>query len=137
MQIGPHRVWSEEDLLVIVVNGTIDGEQARAMNELSLPLFRTYGYVLSLVDARAATGLTPEARRVGAEFRRQHPMPSANAPFGVSLPLRALAFLVYRGLALLRPEPQEMKMFEAEADARLWLAQQRTKLRSRDQISAL
>jgi hypothetical protein len=129
VQIGPHLTWSEDDISVVIVYGTLDGEQTAALNAANISLLRRYGYNLSLVDATHATGMTAEARRVAAQFRRDYPVPSANALFGVSLMMRGLATIMYRGLALLLSAPQRMEMFKTEVEARAWLAKQRPRLR--------
>ena len=57
-------------------------------------------------------------------------MPTANAIIGLNVVIRALATLVYRGLALVDEAPQLMEMFKSEAEALVWLAAQRLRLRA-------
>lgn len=128
--IGPHCLWPEDDVLVIVLQGTLAAEHARVINQFSLGLIQKYGYSLILVDAQAASHVTAETRRLAADFRREHPVPTASAVVGLNLVVRSLATLVYRGLALLDRAPQLMEMFKSAAEARAWLAAQRPRLRA-------
>lgn len=131
-QIGRHRIWTEEDVFVVVANGPIDGEETDRFNQASLAVFQQYGYVLFLLDASAAAGLSEAARRTAAKFRREHPMPSASAIFGTNLVTRTVAILAFRVLILLRRDVvAEMKMFKTEAEARAWLAGQRPALQAK------
>src|SRR3569832_1200509 len=97
--IGPHRVWTEDDVLGIVIQGTLEADHARAINQFSLDLIQKYGYSLILVDAQEAAHVTAETRRVAAAFQREHPVPTANTNKKLNVVIRALATLVYRGLA--------------------------------------
>jgi hypothetical protein len=128
--IGPHHLWTEDDLLVIVLQGTLEADQSRAINQFSLDLIQKHGYSLILVDAHAASHVTAETRRVAAAFRREHPVPTASAIVGLNVVIRSLATLVYRGLALVDKAPQLMEMFKSEAEALAWLAAQRPRLRA-------
>ena len=128
--IGPHRLWTEDDVLGIVIQGTLEADHAQAINQFSLDLIQKHGYSLILVDAQAAAHVTAETRRIAAAFRREHPVPTANAIIGLNVVIRALATLVYRGLALVDEAPQLMEMFKSEAEALAWLAAQRLRLRA-------
>ena len=52
--IGPHRLWTEDDVLGIVIQGTLEADHAQAINQFSLDLIQKHGYSLILVDAHAA-----------------------------------------------------------------------------------
>lgn len=128
--VGPHCLWIEDDVLVIVLQGTLAADHARVINQFGLDLIQKHGYSLILVDAHAATYVTVETRRLAAAFRREHPVPTANAVVGLNLVVRSLATLVYRGLALIDQAPQLMETFKSAAEARAWLAAQRPSLRA-------
>lgn len=128
--IGPHRFWCTGDLSVVEVVGDIEEAHVASMQQASRPLFAAYGYTLTLVDARKAGTMTPQARRASAVYQRLHSVPGAVGIFGVSAMLGALVALYSRALALFSTRERETAMFRTEAEARAWLDAQRLKLRA-------
>lgn len=130
VRIGPHHLWRDGDMYVAVLEGDITMEHVVAMQRFSQPLADTHGYVLSLVDARHAGTITPEARRASASFQREHPGPGAVGVFGTGVWLRAMNALYSRAVSLLTNTQREMALFKTEAETRAWLDSQRIRLRS-------
>ena len=128
--IGPHRMGEDGDIGIIMVQGVLEAEHLSMMQPRSVAMYRRHGYVLTVIDARNATAMTPEARRVGAELNRKTPMVSASAIYGASLLTRTLATLLWRAVALLPPGHAELTFCKTEAEARAWLDLRRPKLRA-------
>ncbi len=128
-RIGPHWIWIEGDMCVTVIDGDTTPEHVIAMQRKSRLLFDEFGFILSLVDARQAGTITPEARRLSASYQREHPVPGAVAVFGVGAVLRAINALYSRAVAYLTNSQREMALFQTEAEARAWLDGQRRRLR--------
>lgn len=129
VKIGAHYFWLEGDLAITVIDGNMSAEEVVAMQQVSKPISDQCGYVLSLVDASRAGTVTPEARRVSADYQRKNPVPGAVGVFGTGVMLRAINALYSRAISLLTTTPREMALFKTEAEARLWLESQRLRLR--------
>ena len=78
VKIGPHYLWIEYDMYVAVLEGDITVEHIVAMLRFSQTLIEKHGYRLSLVDARRAGAITPDARRTSAAYQREHPSLNAD-----------------------------------------------------------
>lgn len=130
LAIGPHRFWCAGDLSVVEVVGDVEAAHVASMQQASRPLFEEYGYTLTLVDARQAGTMTPEARRASAVYQRLHSVPGAVGIFGVSALIGALVALYTRAIALFSTRERVTAMFQTEAEARAWLDAQRLKLRA-------
>lgn len=115
-------------MCVTVINGDTTPEHVIAMQRKSRLLSDEVGFILSLVDARRAGTITPEARRMSAAYQREHPVPGAVAVFGVGAVLRAINALYSRAVAYLTNSQREMALFQTEAEARAWLDGQRRRL---------
>lgn len=128
VQIGPHRILCGEDMYFARFVGDLTAEHMPALRDLNQRYFERNGYVLILVDASRATTMTPEARRLNAEYRRDLKYVSATAIFGTSLIITALAGLLYNAARLLSGQNVVHSFFTSEAAARAWLDKQRTRL---------
>ncbi|MFO0578634.1 MAG: STAS/SEC14 domain-containing protein [Polyangia bacterium] len=128
VQIGPHRIECSEDLYFARFIGDLTAEHMPALRDLNCRYFERNGYVLILVDASRATTMTPEARRLNAEYRRDLKYVTATAIFGTNLLVTALAGLLYNAAKRLSGQSVEHAFFTSEAAARAWLDKQRTRL---------
>lgn len=115
---------------VVVVVGDVDADHVVTMQQTSLRLFEEHGYSLTLVDAREAGTMTPEARRASAEHQRQYEIPGSVAIFGIGVILRAMIALYSRTVALFAKTKRETALFQTEAEARAWIDAERLRLRA-------
>lgn len=129
VQIGSHCLWIEDDVYVTVLDGDITVEHVAAMQRVSQPLLDKHGYMLSLVDARRAGTITPDARRISAAHQREHPSLGAVAAFGTGVLLRAMYTAYSQAVSLVTASPRELALFKTESEARAWLDSQRIRLR--------
>lgn len=95
-----------------------------------LALMQQHGYGLVLGDNANGGRMTPDARRYAAQFTRQHDIRSASASFNTSAATRLVTGLLLRALHLAGLNKSPVEFFVTEAEARTWLAAQRTRLRA-------
>ena len=129
VKIGPHRLWTEDDMYVVVLEGDITVGHIVAMQQVSQPLVDKHGYTLSLVDSRRVGTITPDARRTSAAYQRDSPSPGAVGVFGPGILLRTIYTIYSRAVSLLAASQREMALFDNEAETRAWLNSQRIRLR--------
>lgn len=128
VQIGPHRVLCSKDMYLAKFVGDLTVEHMPSFRALNSRYFENNGYVLILVDASSAGTMTPEARRLSAEYRRELRYVSATAIFGSSLVTHALAALLFKASKLVSGQSVEHEFFRSESAARAWLDAQRIRL---------
>lgn len=128
VQIGPHRILCGQDMYFAQFFGDLTAMHMPRLNQIGNDYLRRNGYILILVDATHSTTMTPEARRMTVDNRRNNPMRSAIAIFGTSLMTRTLATLLFKALSLVGGMDANIVFVKTEDEARLWLEEQRAAL---------
>ena len=123
------EVYCEDDLLVARIRGDYNEAVARYLEALYVELVEKYGYRLALLDGRETTTITPDARRLMSKWNAERRDPAAGAVVGASFAAKTLAGMLTRAFKLLTKMPAELDFFDTEAEARVWLDQQRVLLR--------
>lgn len=118
-------VYCDGDVLVSTIRGPYDAEVAWYLEALYVQLADRYGYRLALIHARETTTVTPEARRLLAQWNNARKDPAAGAIVGASFAARTAANLVTRAVELITKTPSPIGFFDSEAGARVWLDAQR------------
>lgn len=122
---GSHRLYHEDDLLFFELHGMFELPDVQRMYAITDATVQEYGYILTVFDAREATGITAESRRYVGEKAKASPNEGAAAIVGASFPIRTLINLLRNASRLIgRPMPP-MQFFTAPADGLKWLATQR------------
>jgi len=125
--IGTHTLVVEEDLVFLTQHGDYKLGDAQQVNAEVEAVLARLGRVFVLVDQRAAGTTPPDARRCLAEWNKKHKASGA-AIFGGSAAARAAATLVLTAVRVFRPDSTPTIFTTTEAEARAWIAAQRTKL---------
>lgn len=121
---GSHRLYRQDDLLFFELHGMFELPDVQRMYAITDDTVQAYGYILTLFDASAATGITVEARRYVGEKSKASPNEGAAAIIGASFPIRTLITLLRNASRLIgRPMPP-MQFFATPADGLKWLATQ-------------
>lgn len=123
-------VQVEGDLVVVRTSGTIDESVARYIGALHDELAVSIGYALELQYCHESTTLTHEARHSYFKWNRKRQFPGAVAVVGASFATKTMAMLLTRAVKLAVVAHTEMKFFDTEAEARAWLDEQRTLIKS-------
>lgn len=125
-QVGLHRIEIEGDIVITRLRGAFTLEHMEAWCRLADAVIAEHGGLFSLSDFSAGGSISPESRRYVGEWSG-----AANvrgiALFGASTPLRILMSMIVRAGALLRSLSIPLTNVRSEADARLWVAEQRAK----------
>jgi hypothetical protein len=119
----------EDDLLVARIRGAYDESVARHLEWLFIELADQYGYSLALLNASQTTTITPQARRLMAQWDASRKEPGAGAVVGASFTTKTVAKMLIRAAKLLSTSTAHFDFFDTEAEARAWLNQQRAKLK--------
>jgi hypothetical protein len=117
----------EPDLVIYRLVGTIEGAEMRTLREAEGRWNAGKNHLLVMVDIRAMTGATWEARRLSA----QEAMGTKNraiAIFGAHPAIQTIADLTVRGIRVLSKGKMSCRFFSNEQLAREWLFAQRPHL---------
>ncbi|HVJ91038.1 MAG TPA: hypothetical protein VM580_14640 [Labilithrix sp.] len=137
VRIGQHEIRYEPDtgFVYIVNDGVLTADEARVLTSTLFEFAGRSGRgepAFIIADGRKSTGLTTEARQVISST------PGADgayvATFGASLPVRVLANLVMKAVALTRRVNTVMHFVADETEARAWVAEAQRAHRARGAI---
>ncbi len=125
--IKQHEVRVEPSgVIVFVMRGHVEAEDARALRRFYLDLARRMGRLHALLDTRQMLSISAEARRAFVVMSDKAPF-AAVAMFGGSFALRTVVELLIRGGHTLAPQyfDFEHAWLANEAEARIWLERRR------------
>jgi|GEM_PF-4199449 len=125
----------EDDLFIAHVRGPYDAAVAWSMERTYRAQVEKYGYRLVLIHAEKTTTITPEARRLMAEWNAARMDPAAGAVVGASFTTKTVARLLTRAVEMITGKPIYIRFFDSEPDARAWLDGQRVRLKQETAIS--
>jgi len=128
--IGKHLLRIEEDLVFVVAQGEITGDEIIALCEQLLIVHKKYGWVFEIVDAKAAGSMGAQARRQNAAWHRHHRVDLEGVVFGANLLVRTIFSLVLNAFRMLGSDQVQMHFMATEAEARAWVEQRRERKRS-------
>lgn len=127
-KLGPHRFAIDADTLLWAPAGEISVEQGDQISDNFVRLARRYGYVLILIDGSDSPPLRYEVRRIYADKIHRHSVRLAVGVYGGRPTSRAIAMLTFHAVRLLTKMEIEIRYTATEAEARAFLASQRTRL---------
>lgn len=128
---GAHRVTVDGDWVEIDFVGEVDRAAAADLHALlEQVLADNDGTAYVLADISAMQGLQPDARRQMAAWNRQHKVTAA-AVHGGGFAVRAIVRLALTAIKLMNRDQLEVVFTADEAEARRWLAEQRSLRRVR------
>lgn len=111
-------IWVEDDVLYVRSQGTFELSDMERLMTAGDELAARYGYLLLLIDARQATGLSAAARKYQSERLVNKLHPSYTAIHGAATAVRLLSDLVQRGIALITGKTYPVGFYKDEALAR-------------------
>lgn len=123
--LGSHGVSIEEpDLLHVRCIGEMSAADVKQITTFAeSQLVRLAGSYM-LVDLRQAKGMPQEARRLVADWLRDHHM-AAVVNYGAGMMSRTFSSLAIRALRLLHGQTVENVFVATEAEAQAWVARHR------------
>lgn len=125
VSIGSHEASIEDpELLHVRCIGEMSASDVQAITAFAEAHLARLGHSYMMVDLRRALGMDKEARRLVAEWLREHHM-VAVVNYGGSLVSRAFSSLAIRALRMLHGQTVENVFLGTEAEARAWLSQHR------------
>lgn len=124
--IGKHRFRIEEDLVFVIAEGEIAGDEIIALCEHLFKVYQQYGHVYEIVDASAGGSMSAEARRRNAEWFRSHPFQVQAIVFGANRLLRTVFTLMTNAMRLLGRGEIQTHFVATESEARSMVAHHRT-----------
>ena len=124
---GNHKLRVEGDIVFSVWDGPSTLAEVQALHAIYERVIAECGRAYSLIDLRRAQNPPPDARRWINDWSERYQL-AAVACFGASFTVRTVATLLVRAIRLVRgPVGGTMDFFETEAQARAFLASQRTR----------
>lgn len=130
-QIGQHTLEIRDDMQILTIRGVVTEDDVRLMIPISETLTAKNGYFVSITDAQHAGSMTPSARRLNAEWFRDHPEHvGISIVHSTSTAVRVLVSLVTRATALLSKRPFRIEYVTDEAAALALAEVERPRLRA-------
>ena len=121
----PPPMWFDDDVLCMRIVGEIGLAEMRMMIDMTDRLLARHGYILVLADAKQATGVHRDARKLQAE-RAKRPMgPNHAAAYNINGITRTVATLMQQGISLITGKSYPISFHRDEAEARVTLAKVR------------
>lgn len=128
--VGPHEVMIEgADLVFVCCVGEMSAAHAQQIMHLAETHLARLAGAYMIVDLRQGGGLPRDARRLVADWLREHHL-AAVVNFGASAVSRAFSNLAIRALRALYGGTVENVFTDSEAEARAWIARHRTQRRA-------
>ena len=128
LHLGDYLVRPEGDVMFVRARGTVWPEIARGLVRMVSQIMERHGRIFILCDLRQAGPMPPESRRIFVEFGASHPPVLAIAFYHVSLMVRGVNALLFSALNAFSKRKIPLKQCSSEAEARAWLASQRSSL---------
>jgi hypothetical protein len=125
-RVGAHQLVLEQDLVVFRQRGDYTLSDAREVGAELASLIARRGRIFVIIDQTQAGTTPPESRRFLADWNKRHTLGGV-ALFGGSVTARAVASLITTAIRLVRPAGAPMVFTATEAEARAWVASQRTR----------
>lgn len=121
-KIGPHRIVSEEDVLLAYVSGPW---LLAEMKQFLVRCEETYTrlgslYIVTIVGPGYA--LPPDSRKYIAEWSQTHRL-SGNVIAGAPFAMRALITILSRAAKMVGGQSSDVVFTDNEAQARAWIAE--------------
>lgn len=123
--LGKHRMRIEQDVLFVVAQGEIEGDEIIALCEQLLQIQKQHGWAFEIVDATAGTGMSAKTRRQNAEWHRQNTLDVEAAVFGAGIFLQTIFSLIGNALRIVGRGRLKTQFVANEAEARAWVALRR------------
>ncbi len=123
----------EEDVIFVVARGDVTGAEVIALCEQLMQLQQKYGWAFEILDARAAAGMSADARRQNADWYRKHNLNAEAVAFGAGHLLATILALMINAYRLLGNRQLAMHFVDDEAAARAWIEQRRETKRAQAQ----
>lgn len=126
--IGPHSVEIEGDIITVRLRGDFELAHMQQWCGLADKVIAEYGGAFTISDFSTGGHFPPESRRYGSQWPNAGKV-WGSALVGSSLALRVLMTMIIRVSAVLRKQQGVPLISVAtEAEARAWVATQRTRL---------
>ena len=123
-RIGSHTAHVEEDILYVVLRGTLEASDLQQILGLAEAVIARHGRYAGLVDVSQMGTMTLEARRLGGKWSGFTSC-FGNFFFGASFATRTMFALTMRGVLLFGGQPIHTEFCASEAEARTRLAERR------------
>jgi hypothetical protein len=125
--LGNHKVRVEGDIVFSVWDGPSTLAEVQALHAIYERVIAERGRAYSLIDLRKAHTPPPDTRRWINDWSERYQL-AAVACFGASFTVRTVSTLLVRAIRLVRgPIGGRVEFFETEAQARAFLASQRSR----------
>lgn len=125
-----YEVRQIDDMLITRFRGDYTLEAAKELQVLANAVGVQYGYRLLLIDVREMKDVPRETRRYLVEDQQRERRESSVAIVGAGFAMRTIATMTIRAVGTLTNIPVGLKFFETEEQARIWLEQERNRLRT-------
>jgi hypothetical protein len=128
--IGSHPVQQRGDLMKMQLRGPLTRDDIVGMREMVRKIRDERGHCFLIADATELDGIDADARRMMAEWGRQHPEDRASgvAVHGVDFVTRTLITLTVNAVRLMGYREVELEFTRDEPESLRWIDQQRSSL---------
>lgn len=124
MNVGPHEIFVEEDLLIARWRGTPSLAEVEEVMTRAEQVIRSHGFLYVLNDMRQAGPAGADARRYMQQWLARNPR-CALASFGATPAVRVILYLITRAMVLLGRRPPVTYYLNTESEARTRISELR------------
>lgn len=128
IQLGPHQVEIENDIVITRLHGTFTQEQMKQWCRIMDGVIAEHDGAFSIGDYRGAGSIPPETRRLAGEWPGSAKM-KGMVIFGASPVVRVIMTMIVRAGALLKNFMAPTAFVTTEAEARACVEELRAKKR--------
>lgn len=115
--LGKHRVRVEGDVVVWETHGEITQEEAQDLCERQGSHCLPLGYSLMILDATHGIHMSAGARRLFAQWMKEHRLPNCSVVIGSNFMIRGLGTLFSNAVRLLTSQQPGLHFARDEAEA--------------------
>ena len=123
--LGTHRYYCDSDILFAELHGDVDLELIQELWPIAGSIEQTFGYVISVFDARDAKSITPAARRFIGDRNRERTLVGPVLMLGSGFSIRTLVMLLQQAARLFGKRPAPVHFYAQPAELAPLLAAQR------------
>jgi hypothetical protein len=128
---GKHSYYQEDDTYFLLLAGSLELSDAIAIHDQLALILQEHGRLFVVVDGRRGDrqgSSKPDVRRYIADWNRRH-RATGVAVFGDHGPItRTVMTMIFAAIRVFRSDALPLALVQDEAEARAWIAAERTKL---------
>jgi hypothetical protein len=123
--VGAHRYYLEEEQIYVELHGDLGAAELRVMWDVAEQIEDTYGYAISVFDARHSNGVSTDGRKYVGERNRKRALLGPVVMIGANIVVRTVARLLNQATLLIGKKPSPVFFCNTVEEVPAIVAEQR------------